>query len=530
MSRQNFIRATGLVVLLALLLQVGLFAGGLYRLTSDESARILTAWHMTWANALEPFLWPPFYKLFVGGAMKLFPSIFFTPRVLVCLAGLLALLAIGRLAYALFQDRLVSLVAMVLGLLAPQRLLFSVVPLSDIYYFLFITAAAAFVVEWLRSGRTGRLYLGCLCVLLAETVRFESGLFAAFIELLLLHRLAIRRTLPIGAFLVASVILFIFPPLWALDSLVWYGSLKNLNVAAQQFIGEFGHNLAYAIKWSPLRFFIQDMIWNPLTIAGIGALLLLSRRDTVVRDWGLVFAVPLIVFSVYTTATFSIPTAATWRTSGVWSLMILPFDAYVAVRIGHWLAGRAHLPRAALAGLLLLAILPMGVRSLWYMDDGLHNNETGRLHQERALDVMLNSRLAALPGARALIDSSTNLDYMDVLAFSRFPDRLILTGDADPVLIGFYEPMQQAYADKPGISGMLRDHFGLAHGGDARALAARDVRFIVVRNPAFVSALQANPRMVTLGHVNDWTLFSVGRVGNMTGAAARPLVTAAHAG
>lgn len=530
MSRQNYVLAAGLVVLAALLLQLGLFQAGLYRLTSDESARILTAWHMTRANALEPFLWPPFYKLFVGGAMQLVPSIFLTPRLLVCLTGLLVLLAIGRLALALFADRTISLVAMALALLAPQRLLFSVVPLSDIYYFLFIIASTAFIVEWMRDARAGKLYLGCLCILLAESVRFEAGLFAAFLELLLLHRLAIRRSLGWPQFLVASVILFIFPPLWALDSWMWYGSLKNLNVAAQQFIGEFGRNLKYAIKWSPLRFFIQDVIWNPLTLPGVGAVLLLGRRDGVVRDWGLVFLLPLLVFSVYTTATFSIPTAATWRTSGVWSLMILPFDAFIAVRIGAWLAGRRGVPGPALAVLLLIAILPMGVRSLWYARDGLHNNETLRLHQEHALDVMLDRRLAALPGAQVLIDSSTNLDYMDVIAFSRFPDRLILTGDADPVLIGFYEPMQQAYADKPGISEMLRDHFGLAHGGDAARLAARHVRFLVVRNPQYVQALRANPGMSMLREFNDWTLFGVGASRGLTGAAAKPSVTAARAG
>ncbi len=509
MTRRGYLLSLGLIVLAALLVQLGLFGAGLFRLTSDESARILTAWHMSWSNALEPFLWPPFYKLFVGSALKLFPSIFVTPRVLVCLAGLLGLLALARLATALFQDRRISLIAVVLAVLAPQRLLFSVVPLSDIYYFLFVISAAAFIAEWIRAQRPGALFLGCACVLLAESVRFEAGLFALFLEVLLLYRGLVRRELPFPMLCGASFVLFIFPALWALNSYAWYGSLSNINVAAQQFIGVFGRNYAYAVKWSPLRFFIQDMIWNPLTLLGLAALVWLSMRDATIRLWTLLFGVPLLVFSVYTTVTFSIPTAATWRTSGVWTLMMLPFDAYVAWRIGLILRDRARLPGPVLAVLLLLAILPMGVRSLWYTHDGLRNNETLHAHQEHALARFLDERLAASPDASVVVDSSTNLDYLDVLAFSRFPDRLILTAQGDPVRIGFYEPMRAAYAGHADVAGLLTDRFGLDHGGTPQALAANHVAFLVVRNPAFIAGLDKSARLARVAAFNDWTVYGV---------------------
>ena len=96
MTRRGYLLSLGLALLVALVAQVGLLSAGLFRITSDESARILTAWHMTRANALEPFLWPPFYKLFVGSALKLYPNIFLTPRILVDAAGLLSLLALAR--------------------------------------------------------------------------------------------------------------------------------------------------------------------------------------------------------------------------------------------------------------------------------------------------------------------------------------------------------------------------------------------------------------------------------------------------
>ncbi len=520
MTRRGYLLALALALLVALIAQVGLIGAGLFRITSDESARILTAWHLTGANALEPFLWPPFYKLFVGSALKLYPNIFLTPRILVDVAGLLSLLALARLATALFQDRLISVVTVILALLAPQRLIFSVVPLSDIYYFLFIIMAAALTVEWLRQGRRATLFLACFCVLLSESVRFESGLFAAFIEFMLLYRCLIRRQLGFVDLCVASLILFCFPVLWVLNSYAWYGSISNLGVVTQQFVGEFGRNYFFAIKWSALRFFIQDIIWNPLTIPGLAALVLLSLRDRVIGLWALLFEFPLLVFSAVTVVTLSVPTAATWRISGVWSLMMLPFDAFIAVRLGQYLLNQVRLARPLVASLLVLAILPMGVRSLWYARDGLRNNETLRPHQERMLDRYLDAQLLEHPGWHGLVDSSTNLDYMDVLAFSRFPDRLILTGDGDPVLIGVYEPMQKAYAGHSKIADqLLDDHFGLAGGGSAKALAERDIHFLVVRNPAFLAALNASPLVAPVRRFNDWTVYGVKPIPGWTGAA-----------
>nr|WP_321984799.1 hypothetical protein [uncultured Lichenicoccus sp.] len=509
MTQRTYFISLGLLVLVALAAQLGLFGAGLYRITSDESARILTAWHMGWSNVLEPFLWPPFYKLFVGSAMRIYPDIFITPRVLVCVTGLVCLLALARLATALFLDRRISLIAVALAVLAPQRLIFSVAPLSDIYYFVFVITAAACTAEWLRTERARSLLLGCGCILLAESVRFESGLFAAFLELLLLYRTFISRDLRFSTWVAASVVLFIFPAFWAANSYVWYGSLSNLGVVTQQFVGMFGHDYIQALKWAPLRWFIQDTIWNPLTIGGMLVVLWLSMRERVVLLWSLVFLLPLLVFSVTTVVSLSTPTAATWRTSGVWTLMMLPFDAVAAVWVGQYLATSVRLPRAALAGLLILAMVPNGIRSLWYTHDGLTNNETHRAHQERALDRFVDKKLSRTRAGEALIDSSNNLDYLDVLAFAKNPDRMLLTGGGDPVRIGFYEPMEGAYAGKPEADFYLRDRFSLDHGGDRQALNAHHVSLIVVRNPVFIAALSTSPLATRVRSFNDWTVFAV---------------------
>ena len=530
LTGRRYLLLLALILLVALFVQLDFFEAGLFRITSDESARILTVWHLTTSNALEPLFWPPFYKLFVGASLKPYPAIFTMPRVLVCVMGLLSLLALAKLATALFQDPRISLITAMLAVLAPHRLIFSVVPPSDIYYFLFMILAAALGAQWLRTDRTRLLILSCLCLLLAESVRFESGLLSVFMETLLLFRYFFRRNLAFTTLCVASLTLFIFPVFWVLNSYLWYGSLKNLGITSQQFIGVLGRNYWVAIKWMPLRFFIQDILWNPLTLPGPALLAWLSLRDASIRTWALLFGLPLLVLSAFMVITLSVPMAATWRTSGFWSLVTLPFDAWIVLRIVVSLTSIVRLSRPILGTLLLLAILPMGIRSVWYARDDLRNNESHAMHQERALDRFLDARLAGLPGGIAVIDSFNNLDYMDVLAFSSASDRLLLTAKGNPVLIGIYVPRRAAYEGKPDIASLLTDQFSLDHGGNANAFAAKHLRFVVVRNPSFITALDKSSLVAQVKQFSGWTVYSINSERAPISKAAGPARRSKHVG
>lgn len=511
MNRRVFVVSLLAVLAVALALQVGLFEYGFYRVTSDESARSLGAYELTWANALQPFLWPPFCKLFVGLAMKVFGNVFVTPRVLVAITGLLTILSLVALADALFANRTISLVTAVLAVPIPHRLIFSIVPLSDIYYFLFTISASTLVLYWLRSRARWQLFAGCACLLLAETVRFESGMFAAFLAAFLAYQWLVRREVGFATLAICCVILFAFPVLWVVNSYAWYGSFANLGITSQQFIGVYGRNYANALRWEPLRFFVQDILWNPLTLPGLAALAWIAWRDRAARIWVLLFGAPLLVFSAVVVATLSVPMAATWRTSGPWSLLVLPFDAFVAVRAMALFEGR-QARALALSALLLIALLPMSVRSGWFIREGMHNWQTHHLHQERQLALYLKAQLAGTSG-NALIDSYDNLDYMDVVAFSTEPDRMLLTALAEPVLVGVYVPMRARYVDSPdpAVRGYLTDHFDLLAGGSPKAFAKYDIRLVAVRDPRFIAALDASQLVQRAASFNDWQVYRVGK-------------------
>ena len=77
------------------MVQLGLYTLGFYRVTADGSARSRLALRLYWHNALNPWVWPPFYKIFVVLFLKLHGDVVIVPRILVgmaCLAMLLILL------------------------------------------------------------------------------------------------------------------------------------------------------------------------------------------------------------------------------------------------------------------------------------------------------------------------------------------------------------------------------------------------------------------------------------------------------
>src|SRR3712207_4877088 len=103
------------ILLAALAVQGVMLRAGIERLSADESARALLAHGLSWANALEPFVWPPFAKLLVGLALRLHDDVFVVPRILSGLAGLGAILAVARLAGLLFRDFRIQLAAAALA-------------------------------------------------------------------------------------------------------------------------------------------------------------------------------------------------------------------------------------------------------------------------------------------------------------------------------------------------------------------------------------------------------------------------------
>lgn len=519
----------------AFLLQAGLSSAGFHRISADEGARALMALGLSWENALQPWIWPPFYKLFVGLALKPYADPFVVPRLLASAAGILVLLALARLAHLLFQDRLVALVSAALAVVVPQRLVLSVAPLSDIYYFLFVLGAAACTLSWLRGDggdgrRTGWLLAGCGLLMLAQTVRYEACVFAFVLGLMLLHRWAVRREISFGTLAACGVLLSAFPLLWAANSYAWYGSLSNLSVTRQQFEAIHGRDLGLALRLNPLGSpLLLDLAWNPALLLGAVALVRAAARDAALRAWVLAFGLPLPLVAALMVASLSIPLAAPWRITGTWVLLLTPFGGFALVRLAEWCVRRwASVPPASrrlvpavgsavAATVLLTGIAAVGpaARSALIVRSGMRDWEAGGVwRRDREAGLFVRDELARLGpgGGQALIDSHDNLEYLHVLVGSTVPDRFVLTQEADPQEVALHLPMRSHYR-REGNEAMLaayaRDRFALDRGGSAADFARRDIRLVLAREPRFVAALDASPLVSRGPSFGAWVAYRV---------------------
>lgn len=515
-GRATILWISGAAVL-AVLLQASLFSTGLYRLTADESARSLLAAQLRWDNAITPFIWPPFYKVAVGLLLQVHHDLFLTPRVVVSVCGVLTLLALTRLAHVLFRHETVTVLTALLAAFAPQRLILSVVPLSDIFFSLFVASAAGLLLQWLRTERLRHLLLGSLCLMLAETVRYEASFIAALLGLALLDRWLRQKTLPFAALVAASILLFAFPVLWSLHSYMTYGSTEMLAVTQTQFIAAFGPDRWRAtnstLVWPYLAL---DLVWDPVTLLGLGLAVGLTRQDAVLRLWLLVFGGAAVLISVVMAMTFSIPMAAPFRISGAWSLLLLPFAALLIVRTASILTARwpTSLARTlALPALLAAGLLGPLARDAKLTRQGLYDWTTHTLRQEREAARAAIAALGTPPRGRVLVEATTNLDYLDIMAMSGRPELFVLDSLApDPVEAGLYVPSSPAVrspTDPDLAARFLTDRFDLMNGGSAPMLARHAIRAVLVRSARTRAVLSAAPSYEMLAAFPNWTLFRV---------------------
>jgi hypothetical protein len=378
---------------LSLVVQLGLYSLGLYRVTADESARSLLALRLSWRNALEPWVWPPFYKVFVGLFLKVHRDVFVVPRVLVGIAGVMLLLTMFQLAAALFADRKVSLITMLLATPIPDRLIFSITPMSEIFFYLLLIGASIFILRWLQAGRRADLIIGCACLMLASTDRYEACFFAVTLLLYLTGRWLRGHSVGIGLLLGVYVILLSFPLFWIVDCYWWYGSFRNLAVTSWQFLATDGYDYYTAFIRSPSGSFIKNLLWIPMLPLGAAACCWLALKDRVICVWAATFFAPLPLITAVMIASMSIPSSVPWRTSGAWVFLLLPFTALALVRTGEvFRQGRSR--TVVLTGLLLLALVPSAIRTAQIARSGMLDAGLQNWRREREAGLFIKNELA----------------------------------------------------------------------------------------------------------------------------------------
>lgn len=494
---------TSICCLLAIILQIGILNSGFTAASADESARALMARELDWETAFTPFLWPPFYQVAVGLWLKVHPDLFYGPREMAMLFGLLSLWAMTALALELFRDRVVAMVTAILAVFLHHRLLLSVAPMSEIFFNCFVLWGAFGLARFARRAQAALIF-AALMFMLSGTVRFEGWFICLAFVALVLWRFISSGRAGWGSALLSVGIAAAFPLLWVGLSLYHYGDLSGVTAARDQNITVETSSVEI-LRNSHLLRFLSDALRSALILGLIAAFasfryLPRTRPVIAVAALGMGFATLAAV------ATGSNPLAAPWRIAGAWVSQLVPFTAMALVWLAHKAGAAFRLP--VLAAGVALSVASLAWSGWQIVERRLASPFNFDADILALRDAAGNSLDPAT--ARVLVDSD-KVFFLDVVVALNRPAATEFTTGTDPVGIALHIGAKDYWrtAETPEAREIyakyIAPRFDLAAGVDA--LADRGIRFVILMDGPLSARVAEMEGLAYRGAYGPWRLF-----------------------
>jgi hypothetical protein len=487
MTRRTFSLATVVLVVVAAALQLLVFHDGFYALSQDDSYRTLDA--LAWSNdpSSGSSTWLPAHRVLVGSALRVWPDLISTPRVVSGVIAVLCVLLVIWVAWHLFGDRTTSAFAGALAVVYPSRLVLGAVPLAEILFIATVLLSMALLARWLaRVHAMPRLLVAAAAFGVTTTVRYEGWLFAAGFAVLVIARLvrspgggeAVRRTSTRFAVLAAVLALVGgFPLYWLVTHT---GASGGALTEASRLYGVFNPT-------DPMTLLRHNPLWQlvtsnaqSLTLVGVVPLVVALRSERRLRDWAFVPAVALAALSVAAFVAHALPSHTFWRIPAAWGVLLVPFAA-------RWVVTTPIPPRARRARFALLVLIALP-STLACVD---MTRRSALVPPVVELGRTLESRLDACgEGCKLLLDNAT-VDFVHVVVASQHPGAVLFTEEDAALPAAVIAPLDDA------LSAIETDEVG----------EAGDIRFLVLRADSTVERMRRSAAAREIGRFGPWTLF-----------------------
>ena len=325
LDKKFYFICISVILFLVLVFQYILISKGFYSISADESGHIWEAfcWYRGKGSIFS--IWLPFQKILYGLSFHLYFDLFLIPRILSSLFGIMTVYFIIKLAYELFQNQIIAVLTGFLAAIFYPTVIFSVLPLTEIYFFFFTISSLAFYFQWRNDQRNRSLWLSIILMSLNTTTRYEAWFFALSLGLMLYYQLNTSRIKSkyIHLFL-AVLVLAGFPIFWIYLSKIETNELSGFirSVSSRYTAGDYFSEL----KNNVIPDFLSMNI-NSLNIIGFISLCFGYKKFAKVKEYVFLFAFTLLLFAVMTFLSKAMPTNNAWRLASIWSLLLLPFTA-----------------------------------------------------------------------------------------------------------------------------------------------------------------------------------------------------------
>ena len=280
------------IILLAL--QIYFISNGFYSISADEAGHTIDALRFYSGDSLFG-IWLPFQKIFLGFFL-LFGDMFWMPRIISMIIGVLTLWILMKLTEELFNDKKITLTTGFLGSIFMGFTVFGVLPLAEIYFFFFLLLTIYLLLKensWV-----------ILTTVILTSIRFEGWVFALVIGAILYRRIGLK-----------ALIVFIFPLFWIILSYFETGSLLGFitQVSARKRV-----------------FTVEDSVFYNFLLIGIYSLSILGifylKKN---KTYALIFLPTLIIWTLATSISGAMATHNVWRVGLIWNILLIPFTAYL---------------------------------------------------------------------------------------------------------------------------------------------------------------------------------------------------------
>jgi hypothetical protein len=484
-----------LIILFTCAAQVYLFKQEFYSISADESARILEAAEMPFSRILRPTYFPPLYALINKLGLSLYYDLFLAPRILTSIVGVAASMALMFLAYRLFRNSTISIITGFLAVCFPHRLVFSVAPLSEIYFMCFMTLGCAFFLGWITDERKEDLLFSTICFLLCSALRYEGWLACATMACILTVQRFTTKKPDRGAYLISISILLSFPLYWFLSA-YFTKRMWAFSSISKYYIDSHGKDPVDVWQRSFMYQFIEQSVFSPL-IAGLVSFAYHAVQDRSVRLVSLLLILPILGMTALGFATYALPVHNWWRVAGPALFLLLPFLAHLIYKACSAISINRHVYYMS------LVIVTSLVAAWFYAETGRRTKQSNFTGDHlRAGTFLKGSALKAKD--KILIDTSTWM-YTNVIVASNMPDRFIMNTGPDPLypkpaVIEFKQGIDVALLKKMHIKYLM---FQTKEGPGINKLE------FLAKVKAQAAVLNESKALQKINQIGEWGIFAV---------------------
>ena len=367
-----------------------------------------------------------------------------------------------------------------LGAISLPLVIFSAVPLMEIFFFSFILMSLTFYLLWKEKKLWIYYWLSICAASVGNTARYESWLFSFFLFVVITYDLfqydktKIRFTLTISSILLLSS----FPIYWLYISQISTGSTGKFVSSVinrynpSTFFDEVKDNVLYT-------FFSINII--SLNILGMIPLLFLIKKNEKVKSFNFIFWGSLLFFAVVSFVMNINPSHNQWRIAMIWSLLLIPFTGYFLFYLFNK-ANESNIYKSLFVVFILLIVYA------FLLQINKYSSLSYITQEDLKVGKFTRSLVATDSQSKIYIVRSTTdkWKYLNILVSSQTPDNFITTLDNSESLVSDTLQLDSASISK---------------------MEMKEVDYLLL--PSYIRVVSKGNIISKLMHNNSWTLYKL---------------------